>query len=199
MTTRAARRRLPGWVATAVLLVTAACGIPTGGSPTVIAKANVPFHLLKPASSSTSTSAPTAVKVPEPIYLVAPNQHVIAVSRDVSNPPTLTDIVSALLVGPTATESAAGLLTFLVGSTGVSVTVVNGIATVDFASNPIQVVGPNQTLAIAQVVFTVTQQPGVIGVLFEIGGKPIEVPTASGAQVAGPVGQTSYLPQAPLP
>ena len=72
-------------------------------------------------------------------------------------------------------------------------------AAVSFTTNPIQVVGPDQTLAIAQVVYTVTQQPGVTGVTFAIGGKAIEVPTAAGAQVPGPVGRADYLPQAPLP
>ena len=57
----------------------------------------------------------------------------------------------------------------------------------------------DQTLAIAQVVYTVTQQPGVTGVAFAIGGKAIEVPTAAGAQVPGPVGRADYLPQAPVP
>ena len=71
--------------------------------------------------------------------------------------------------------------------------------TVNFTTNPIQVVGPDQTLAIAQVVFTATQQPGVTGVTFQIAGQPIEVPTANGVQVPGPVDRTSYVPQAPLP
>jgi spore germination protein GerM len=69
---------------------------------------------------------------------------------------------------------------------------------VDFSTNPIQVVGANQTLAIAQVVFTATQQPGVTSVLFQIAGRPIGVPTASGATVPGPVDRTSYQPQAPV-
>ena len=60
-------------------------------------------------------------------------------------------------------------------------------------------VGPNQTLAIAQVVFTATQQPGVTGVVFQIAGQPIGVPTASGARSPGPVDRTSYQPQAPVP
>ncbi len=79
-----------------------------------------------------------------------------------------------------------------------SAKVTNGIATVDFTTNPIQVVGASQTLAIAQVVFTATLQPGVTGVLFQIGGQPIEVPTASGATVPGPVDRTSYQPYAPV-
>ena len=74
-----------------------------------------------------------------------------------------------------------------------------GVATVHFSTDPVQVVGPDQTLAIAQVVYTVTQQPGVTGVTFEIAGKPVEVPTAAGAQVPGPVGRADYLPQSPVP
>ena len=122
----------------------------------------------------------------------------IAVSRDVQFPASLGEIMETLLAGPTTVESRFGLQSFLTGSkTDVSVTVVAGIATVDFATNPVQVVGPDQTLAIAQVVYTATQQSGVTGVLFQIAGKPIEVPTSSGVQVPGPVDRSSYIPQAP--
>ncbi len=102
--------------------------------------------------------------------------------------------MGALLDGPTAAESTAGFQSFLTGtSTGITATVVGGVATVDFLTDPIQVVGPDQTLAIAQVVYTATQQPGVTGVSFEIAGQAIEVPTASGAQVLRP-GRPRRLP-----
>ncbi len=184
-----------------VLMCCAACGIPTGGSPTVIAKDRVPFNLLDPAPpTSTSSTVPHTVTVPESIYLVSPNQHLIAVTRDIAVPASLNQVLGALLEGPTDAESAVGLQSFLTGSkTQVSASVSNGVATVDFTLNPVQVVGPNQTLAIAQVVFTATEQSGVTGVVFEIDGQPIAVPTASGTQVEGPVDRTSYAPQAPLP
>jgi len=51
---------------------------------------------------------------------------------------------------------------------------------------------------VAQVVYTATAQPGVLGVLFEIDGKPIEVPTAAGDQVPGPVTILTYAAQAPV-
>ncbi len=195
-------RRLAGLATVMVAGITAACGIPTSGTPTAIAKADVPFHLLDPVTPTTAppTVSP-AVAVPTTIYLVAPTQHVIAVSRDVQIPATLSEIIGALLEGPTASESRFGLQSFLTGTTTqVKATVVDGIATVDFfTANPVQVVGPDQTLAIAQVVFTATQQTGVTGVVFQIDGKPIEVPTASGVQVPGPVDRASYQPQAPLP
>ncbi len=188
----------------AVSLTVAACGIPTSGGPTAISKKDVPFHLLSPASPTTSTSiVSSAVEVPELIFLVAPTQTLAPVSRSIPASTTLngtlTEVLEALLAGPKASESASGLQTFLTGSkTRVSAKVAGGIATIDFATNPIQVVGANQTLAIAQVVYTATQLPGVTGMVFQIGGQPIEVPTASGATVPGPVDRTSYLPQAPV-
>jgi spore germination protein GerM len=197
-----ARRALAGLATLAAAVAIAACGIPTSGSPTAISKADVPFHLLNPVTPTTvAATVPPAVAVTATIFLVAPTQHVIAVSRDVQIPATLTQILGALLEGPTAAESSFGLQSFLTGTkTQVKATVAAGIATVDFfTANPVQVVGPDQTLAIAQVVFTATEQPGVTGVVFQIDGKPIEVPTASGVQVPGPVDRNSYLPQAPHP
>jgi spore germination protein GerM len=199
------RGRLPRLVAflavAAVLLVTTACGIPTSGSPSVIPGDRVPFDLLDPVSpTTTSPATPPAVAVPETIYLVAPNQHLIAVSRYIAIPATLTQILTALLDGPTAAESTSGLESFLTGAAiGVKATTSGGIATVDFIGNPVQVVGPDQTLAIAQVVFTATQQPNVTGVLFQIDDAPVDVPIGSGAQVSSPVSRSSYAPQAPLP
>ncbi len=181
-----------------LLALTGGCGVPSGGGPTAIAKADVPFNLLNPSSSVPTTTAPPTVVAPEPIFLVAPTQTLVAVQRDIALPANLTQILTALLGGPTAAESAAGYQSFLTGThVRVSATVTAGIATVDFTSNPVQVVGPDQTLAIAQVVFTATQQAGVTGVDFQIAGQPIEVPTASGVQVPGPVDRTAYAPQAP--
>jgi hypothetical protein len=198
--TRVGRRNIAATVLVIGLTATA-CGIPTGGGPTAIARSNVPFHLLDPATTTTTgPGPPPAVGVPEPIFLVAPTGHVAAVTREVQVPASLDEVLGALFDGPTSAESTAGLQSFLSGtSTGIKATVVNGVATIDFHTNPIQVVGPDQTLAIAQVVYTATQQPGVTGVSFEIAGQGIQVPTASGVQVSRPVGRADYVPQAPLP
>jgi len=194
------RRLLAGLVLAVVALGSVACGIPTAATPTPIAKSDVPYHLLNPPTTTTTVpGTPPAVGVAEQIYLVSPDGHLVAATREVAVPASPTQVVGALLAGPTATEAAAGIQSFLTQA-GVQVTTqAGGVATVDFSTNPIHVVGPDQTLAIAQVVYTVTQQPGITGVTFEIDGKAIEVPTAAGAQVPGPVGRIDYLPQAPLP
>ena len=193
------RDRMAHLAVVAMALGLAACGIPTAASPTPIAKSDVPYHLLNPPTTTTTLpGTPPAVGVPEQIFLVAPSGNLVAATREVAVPASLTQVVGALLAGPTATESASGIQSFL-SRTGVQVALAGatGVATVSFTSNPIQVVGPDQTLAIAQVVYTLTQQPGVTGVTFEIAGKSIEVPTAAGVQVPGPVTRADYLPQAP--
>jgi len=198
-------RRIARCVATAAVVCVAlgagACGLPTANTPTAIARSAVPYHLLNPPTTTTTApGTPPAVGVAEQIYLVSPDGQLVAVDREVAVPASSSQVLGALLAGPTATESASGIQSFLTGN-GVraSVTESGGIATVDFSTSPIQVVGPDQTLAIAQVVYTVTQQPGITGVSFEIGGKPIEVPTATAtAQVPGPVGRADYLPQGPV-
>jgi spore germination protein GerM len=193
------RRARTCLVLAVVALGSVACGIPTATTPTPIAKSDVPYHLLNPPTTTTTVpGTPPAVGVAEQIFLVSPDGHLVAATREVAVPASPTQVVGALLAGPTATETAAGIQSFLTQA-GVQVTTqAGGGATVNFNTNPIQVVGPDQTLAIAQVVYTVTQQPGVTGVTFEIDGKAIEVPTAAGAQVPGPVGRVDYLPQAPL-
>ena len=199
--TRARTRAAAGLVAAVVALTLGACGIPTASHPSPIAKSDVPYHLLNPPTTTTTApGAAPAVGVPELIFLVAPSGHLVAATREVAVPASLTQVVGALLAGPTATESGEGIQSFL-SRTGVQVILspTGGVATVTFTTDPIQVVGPDQTLAIAQVVYTVTQQPGVTGVTFAIAGKAIEVPTATGAQVPGPVARADYAPQAPLP
>ena len=184
----------------------AGCGIPTSSAPQAIAKSDVPFHLLDPSSPSTSTPFNAPGGVSEVIYLVDSTLHLTPVYRIVAPPANLTQIVNLLLLGPTDRELTAGTQSFLTGTTtqscsnnGALVTLANGVATVDFATNPVQVVGANQILAIAQVVFTVTQQPNVTGVLFEIADQPIEVPIGpNGALVPGPVTKGQYPAQAPI-
>ena len=192
----------PGAAALIISLAigTVSCGIPTQGAPSTISKEAIPFNLLSPSVPTTTTAAvPPVASVPEPIYLVAPTQHLSPVFRNVAPPANLTQIIGALLEGPTSAESSIGLQSFLTGkSNDVAATVLNGIATVNFTTNPVQVVGPSQILAIAQVVFTAMAQPGVTGVMFEIAGTAVEVPTAGGAQVPGPVTDITYAPQAPL-
>ncbi|HLX87766.1 MAG TPA: GerMN domain-containing protein [Acidimicrobiales bacterium] len=185
------RRAAPtGWrrtLAVAALATTAAgCGVPLDNGPTALPRRGVPFGLLTPGTPTTSTSSqPPPVAVSVQVFLLAPGGHVAAVSRDVPVPAPLAAVLGALVDGPTNTEAAAGLSTAIPAQTQViSATVTGGTATVDLGGTFGQLVGPAQIDAVAQIVFTATALPGVTGVAFELSGQPVDVPTASGADVS---------------
>jgi hypothetical protein len=103
------------------------------------------------------------------------------------------DAVDQLLAGPTRAEVLSGLRTALSpqhlsvltgpdpGGT-VTVTVTRGFTGIGRG---------NQLLATAQVVFTVTELPGVQAVRVTADGSPVEVPTDEGLS-AEPVGREDY-------
>lgn len=183
--------------------VFAACGVPTNRSPQLIARKDVPFHLLAPSlpTTTTTTTEPAAVSVPVHIYLIGAADHLTPVARDIPLPAADPAVLAALVDGPTGAEASAGLQTDVPATTkvlSVSTSSATQVATVDFSSDFGQVVGPEQILPVAQVVFTMTSLPGITSVLFQLEGQAIDVPTGSGAQVPGPVSRAQFGPQAPV-
>ncbi|HUO48609.1 MAG TPA: GerMN domain-containing protein [Acidimicrobiales bacterium] len=173
-----------GALALAALVLTA-CGIPVDHAPHALARGDVPFGLLEPAAASTSTTTTAPpVGVPVTVYMMGPDGHLVAVSRDVSVPAPMTAVLSALVDGPTATETSAGLSSAVPTQTTVlSAAVTAGIVTVNLVGPFDQLVGQPQIQAVAQFVYTAAAQPGVKGVAFELSGQAVEVPVAGGAQV----------------
>jgi spore germination protein GerM len=72
-----------------------------------------------------------------------------------------------------------------------------GVATVDLGGNFGQLAGAGQVLAVAQIVFTVTELAGIHAVAFTLDGQAIAVPAANGAQVDTPVTRSQYASLAP--
>ena len=172
----------------------AACGVPTSDSARSIPDHQVPFHLLSPTTSSTTTTQPAAAYVSEPIYL-ARDTKIVEVHRDVVVPAGLTDVLSALFAGPTASETSQGLTTALPASLKVLDTTTEGSrVTLDLSADFGQITGEAETTAVAQLVLTATSQPGVTDVLFSIVGRPISVPTPSGVTTSQPVTAADYRP-----
>ncbi|MHB8328838.1 MAG: GerMN domain-containing protein [Acidimicrobiales bacterium] len=165
--------------------VVSGCGIPVDQGPTALPRSGVPFGLLEPsASTTTSTTIPAPVEVSVVIFIMGPGGHLVGVSRDVPFPAPLTTILGALVDGPTNAEAAAGLQSAIPAQTAVlSAAVTAGVATVDLGGTFGQLVGQAQIEAVAQIVFTATALPGVTGVAFALSGQPVEVPVANGAQV----------------
>lgn len=181
-------------VAVAALALTS-CGVPTDEAPQALPRQNVPFHLLNPPNAAQGTS--TTGKVPVQIYLVR-GTALFPVSRLSSPPGSLQHVLDALLTGPTTDEVAAGLRTAIgqqitLRSAGLAY----GLAVVDLSSNFGQIVGHEQILAVAQIVFTATALPGVTAVDFELDGKPVPVPTGEGALVQRSLTRADFPALAP--
>jgi hypothetical protein len=183
----------------AVLVVCAviglsACGVPVDKQPAALSRHGIPFNLLAPTQSTTTTSTePSPVAVPVEIFLIGPNGHLSAVARTVSvSPPDLATVLRVLVAGPTDTESAAGLQSAVTTQTTVlGANIAAGTATVNLGGTFGQIVGPQEIEAVSQVVFTASALPGVTGVTFQLMGQAVEVPVPSGALV--PVATTAQF------
>jgi len=185
--------------ALASLAALASCGVPIDSGPKALARGNVPFGLLRPSSTTTTSPSAAPVTVSVVIYLLAANGQLSAAAREVPVPAPLTAILGALVDGPTNAEAAAGLQSAVPSQTQViSASVAGGIATVDLGGTFAQLVGTPEIEAVAQIVFTATAVPGVSGVSFELNGQQVAVPTATGAEV--PIAnRTQFAPFAPSP
>jgi Sporulation and spore germination len=188
--------RRKAWLAVALVCLggLSACGIPSDPQANPVESHNVPFHLLSPTiPTSTTTSAPEAVFVTEPIYLLNPFGLAVVRLRDVATPANLSATINALLAGPTSGEVAAGITTAIpLGVRVLSITQAMSTATINLNATFGLVSSSAETQAIGQLVLTATTQSGIGSVNFEINGTPIAVPTASGASSNAPVTAADY-------
>lgn len=175
-----------------------ACGVPTDSSAQGISAQAVPFNLLKAGQDN---RAPVVARQPSTythIFLVGNNQHLVQVTRIVKAPVQAKGLLQDLLAGPTDAESAAGLSSAVPDRTRLrSAETTLGVITLDLTQAFGQVSGREEVLAVAQIVYTATGLPGVTGVIFDLSGKPVEVPDGKGTLVQGPVTRSDYRAVAP--
>jgi spore germination protein GerM len=187
-------RKRPALVAVAVALaiVAAACGVPKDGHPREIDAANVPFDLLAPTTSSSTTTPGGAVTSQVTIYLADTNNHLVARQRKVEVPSSVTKALTALFAGPQPDESdlhsAITSNTKLLRLRGP----IDGLVTIDLSRAFLDVTGRQQILALAEVVYTATAYPGVDRVLFQFEGTSREVPNGDGTLTSTPLTRLSY-------
>lgn len=122
----------------------------------------------------------------------------VSVDRHLPTGDPITRALEALVAGP-GPQDPEGLQSALpAGTTGWQVAVTDEVATIAVPAAFDRLGARNEVVAVGQLVFTVTAQPGVRGVLFTSDGSPIEIPVDSGRLVARPVTRTDYPTIAPL-
>ena len=185
-------------VVVVVAVALAACGVRTDDRPSFADDRTVPYGLLDP--STTTTVAPTTTTTaPEEVVVFRlcfrRGDRIVPVGRPVpaDGVPALPSVVSALLAGPNGAEQAAGLGSALFsGDLLLGVVPAGGVATVDLAPAFTEAAITEQLLALAQVVCTLTSQPGIGQVAFTLAGAPIEVPRGDGSLTGLPVSRDDY-------
>jgi spore germination protein GerM len=183
-------------VAVAAVALTA-CGVPNDSSPRSLPADAVPFELLAPDSTGVTTTTLVAVSAEVPIYLVGADR-LVAARRLVESPVELINVLQALLAGATADEGAAGLRSAIIGSTQlISVRSQSGVATIDLTGDFATIGGQDQILAVAQLVFTVTALPGIVGIKLSLDGRAVEVPRGDGTLTQDPLKPADFAVFAP--
>ena len=188
--TRLARRLAIGLVV--ALTVLAGCGISPDDGPRAQPGDDVPFGLLDPSDGSTTTvAAPTAV--PVSICLVRADGQLVSLPRDLPPGSSLAEVVSALGDPPTDAERTLGLSTAIRDDAVVNaVRTQGGVANVDLGAGVVEGSAQNQLQAVAQIVCTLTQQPGIGQVRFLVDGVSVEVARGDGSTTADAVSRSDY-------
>lgn len=180
-----------------VILVAVACGVPTDRQPRPIPRDKVPRELFDPARPpATATGAATQAAVT--VYMVV-DDHLTPVRRDVPAPASPDTMLKALTAGVVPDEAAQNIRTALLSTMHPFVTVEpGGRLQVELTPPFLATDTHEQVLAVAQIVYTLTELPGADAVSFTVSGRAVEVPAADGTSKAGSVRRADYASVAKL-
>jgi spore germination protein GerM len=183
-------------LAVALTMFVAACGVPTHDAAHEVDPKEVPFQLL---DERAGPPVQNPFGAEEKIIYFARDRRLVPTGRKLPPDAPLSRILDALGRGPNRNEVDAGLRSTLPDESrfpGVSVS--RGTATVDLGPRFTALSGEDQVIALAQLVYTITGQPGIGLVRFTLDGRPTEVPRANGELTAAPVSRDDFAGVGPV-
>jgi spore germination protein GerM len=180
----------------AVVVVVAGCGIDTQSKAQRVSDDDVPFGLL---ATKAEGADPATTGRPVVVYLFGSGDRLAPVERRVPRGAKLAAVTRVLGAGPTKNELAVGLSSPLPPRQVKAATASRGIAQVDLEASFADLPSQDQNVAIAQLVFTLTGQPGIGRVSFTLDGQPVEVPRGDGALTTDPLVREDFSTFAPAP
>jgi Sporulation and spore germination len=174
-------------------VIVAGCAISTQDRATVVPDNSVPFALLEPDSAPPPSNT-TITGAHVTIFLVK-NRMIVPVDRTVTDA-TPEALIALLAADPTEAEVSAGLRSELATEGGPALVrsseLNRGVATVNLAGAFAGLDSDGQLFAIAQLVDTLTSQPGTGQVAFTLENAPVEVPVPAGTTTGNPVTASDY-------
>lgn len=176
-------------IGVALCLVLAACGPGGQDEPETIDRRDVPFNLADvPSTTTTSTAPPTDFSLT--VWFTA-DDRLVPVLRSSPRRASAQTALEALLDGPSEAEAALGISTVIPANTRVERVERRGDLVIIELEPRIGATGSNDTLAVAQLVMTATDVPGVDRVRFRVGGERVQVPRGDGS-LARTVSRADY-------
>ena len=168
-------------LATALLWATA-CSVPEDGRPRAVDHSRLPDDLVAPTESPVPTPFITQEVL---IYLIDEHNLLSPVARDVASPALPTAVLEALFSAPNEAESGQALSTALpadVEVVSIDVNLPGDLVTVALESEVFEerLEGENRQLAVAQLVFTATENTGAARFSLLLNDNPVPLPTDSG-------------------
>jgi spore germination protein GerM len=180
-----ARTRIVTAVAIVIALVIGGCGLPTDDEPRTIPESDIPEELLAP-SSTTTPEQPGAFTVT--LWwiddgLLAPRDGNVADFR-------IETAIAAVLAGPPPGDVGTSIPA---GTTllGIEEDDEDDVLVIDLSEQITGIGSPELDRALAQIVFTATEEDGVEGVQFQVNGEDLPVPTDAGV-VSDPVQRNDF-------
>jgi hypothetical protein len=179
---------LPAVVALVVAVLMTGCGVRAQERPEPLPSAT------PPATDRGDSDRPAGPRLT--VYFVR-GADLAPVERRTSAT-TAVAALDLLVDGPTRAEAGSGIRTALAPEVvGVDEELPDGTTTVSVTRGFTGLTGGNQLLAVAQVVWTLTDLPTVTAVRFTVESAPVEVPTDTGL-TDRPVDRDDYRSAAPV-
>lgn len=172
------------------------CGVPVEDTAHIIADDALPFGLAAETTTSTTEELSDVFGLPSTtgttvaLYFSS-ERGFVKVERELQRPFSLSAVVDALVSEPNPSD---GSFRSAVGPDDVrSVEVRAGVATVELDKSFPDLPNVEQRLAVAQLVLTLTAQPGVGQISFVIGEDEAQVPRADNTLTNLPVSRDDFI------
>lgn len=200
---------MPRWrvvlscAALGAVLPVAGCGISADRRPQVIEAADLPADLLDPNPPTSTTTSGSATKAVVTVYLLlrsGDTTRLAPVTREVADPSRAADRIKAVLATTLPNEQQLNLISSIPADTvllDTSAGATDNELIVNLSGALFDVQGKELANAFAQLVWTVTELPGIRQVRFKVDGQAYRAPNAEGIEQDGAVTRGDYNALAP--
>lgn len=177
----------------ACILITS-CGVPDSGEFREIPNRELPFDLGLPPTTTTTTSPASTTPINGPmvnLFLITASS-IVRSSRIFDAEPTPESAISRLAEEGMFLSDFGVVRSALPSNFEFDITLEKGVASFNTTTSFLTDVPPfDQTLAVAQIVLTLTSLPGIGQVRFTVNGRPQSVPRGDGA-LTSPGGEVTF-------